>query len=1103
MSVASFDAFQLGPRFYRPEFERSATKKNDIVRTIENVVKAAMDYAEDLSMEALKVSTYTKGIESMTSSTRIAQILALIEDLEQRVQGLVRYSWIVETEWSKYVQPATTPATAATGAASAPALAAAASASASVSVSSAEHHSSKVTTFIRAGRRIFSSKYLRNLDTWHIALTNAIARTRRRLEDIDYGNLHSMSENAQPRETLGMVYLPNPMHWSTEYVLEKAKVDKTKKRRPDSWLDTVPQIASTPTDSKPCTRLTDIRRRNPLHYAAQSVSDLPLLTSLHNFDQRDIRPQQSESSYNHPSICAVDLFGETPLTIAARNGNAGSTRYILNEAKVKVPGTQIVNAILAASSKGHTECLSLLVFQLVRGSPDDVALVLRMAAFYGYSTLCEMLYTALCVDDGQCEGSTVVGLEAVAAALTQAVQRAGSCSLFHLAALNNQPEMIKHLQHVGGQHRIASDAFSAHTKDDTLLTPLDQANYFGYRACADALLTSFAGFQPPIALEFSADDEALRVPPFSPNVFSGLDTPSDTYAVIASLGANDMRRNKSMPPIAIDREALNSVLDDIGLPRSTHLLLRIDSDEGMEVNCPNGYLADVTSLLESPSLSAHTWHPPAYFHTVYPDRFVLKLDLIALADHALIPNASKQKVIAQAALAIPSTYITSNSERMPGRYAPICTAGGSYLNAVFISTTSDDVIGEVNFEVFVATPYGRQRRSSSAGYAGVSAAANKAIINTTFGNGNGNGNSLAARKIASTRGAVDVPEDAKLPEMHPWLQQGETLVYGHRGSGMNVAPIVTPRRLQLGENTVLSMEKAVRDGVAAVEFDVQVTRDLVPVIYHDWIVAETGLDIPVSLLTLSQFQACNPRNRPIASSRTCEDLPLAGSTARVAGGHECLPMIVANSENTVQAPLATLQELFDALPGDVGFDIEVKYPMPDEADEFGVCTNFEINLFVDRILDVVYSNMAPAAFAADSDTAPFKRRPIVFTSFHPDICLLLAHKVNGDIPVMLLTDAGMSAMADCRCNSIDAAVRFCKQAGIAGIVTHVGPIAQSPRVASLVRRHRLALATYGALNNQADHVRQQQAYGVDVVIVDDVRNARKAVDSVGSSAASA
>lgn len=41
-------------------------------------------------------------------------------------------------------------------------------------------------------------------------------------------------------------------------------------------------------------------------------------------------------------------------------------------------------------------------------------------------------------------------------------------------------------------------------------------------------------------------------------------------------------------------------------------------------------------------------------------------------------------------------------------------------------------------------------------------------------------------------------------------------------------------------------------GAAFVEFDVQVTKDLVPVIYHDFLVSETGTDAPVHTLTYRQ-----------------------------------------------------------------------------------------------------------------------------------------------------------------------------------------------------------------------------------------------------------
>ncbi|KAJ1817715.1 hypothetical protein LPJ56_002009, partial [Coemansia sp. RSA 2599] len=39
----------------------------DIVRAVEGAVKATTEYAEELALECLKVSTYLKGVESMSS----------------------------------------------------------------------------------------------------------------------------------------------------------------------------------------------------------------------------------------------------------------------------------------------------------------------------------------------------------------------------------------------------------------------------------------------------------------------------------------------------------------------------------------------------------------------------------------------------------------------------------------------------------------------------------------------------------------------------------------------------------------------------------------------------------------------------------------------------------------------------------------------------------------------------------------------------------------------------------------------------------------------------------------------------------------------------
>lgn len=73
-------------------------------------------------------------------------------------------------------------------------------------------------------------------------------------------------------------------------------------------------------------------------------------------------------------------------------------------------------------------------------------------------------------------------------------------------------------------------------------------------------------------------------------------------------------------------------------------------------------------------------------------------------------------------------------------------------------------------------------------------------------------------------------------------------VIGHRGLGKNT----TRKSLQLGENTLLSFIAAANLGAEYIEFDVQLTKDHVPVIYHDFLVGETGIDAPVHALTLNQ-----------------------------------------------------------------------------------------------------------------------------------------------------------------------------------------------------------------------------------------------------------
>lgn len=83
-----------------------------------------------------------------------------------------------------------------------------------------------------------------------------------------------------------------------------------------------------------------------------------------------------------------------------------------------------------------------------------------------------------------------------------------------------------------------------------------------------------------------------------------------------------------------------------------------------------------------------------------------------------------------------------------------------------------------------------------------------------------------------------------------WKQDGSTQIVGHRGSGANSTTRTT---LQIGENTIQSFLTASSLGASCVEFDVQLTKDYLPVIFHDFLVMEMGGDVPLQTLTFDQF----------------------------------------------------------------------------------------------------------------------------------------------------------------------------------------------------------------------------------------------------------
>ncbi|PSN75562.1 Glycerophosphoryl diester phosphodiesterase [Corynespora cassiicola Philippines] len=270
-------------------------------------------------------------------------------------------------------------------------------------------------------------------------------------------------------------------------------------------------------------------------------------------------------------------------------------------------------------------------------------------------------------------------------------------------------------------------------------------------------------------------------------------------------------------------------------------------------------------------------------------------------------------------------------------------------------------------------------------------------------------------------------------------------------------------------------------------FDVQMKKDHIPVLFHDYSLSESGTDVPIYDVTIHQFMHTStlqfPQHNPERKDGYCEndeahepshDIPRSRSLVIDHEGSEKQVLKPNTRGDFIQDTFATLEEALSNIPEDVGFDLEIKYPRMHEALEAGIApVSIEINIFVDTILDKI------ASFG--------RGRNIILSSLTPDICILLAIKQNA-YPVIFITNAGKLPLSDKekRAGSLQVAVRFAKQWGLAGVVTAADPLIMCPRLVEFIKSQGLICRTYNGLNKEPANVEIQVKAGIDLIVVDRV-----------------
>ncbi|OVA09624.1 Glycerophosphoryl diester phosphodiesterase [Macleaya cordata] len=291
------------------------------------------------------------------------------------------------------------------------------------------------------------------------------------------------------------------------------------------------------------------------------------------------------------------------------------------------------------------------------------------------------------------------------------------------------------------------------------------------------------------------------------------------------------------------------------------------------------------------------------------------------------------------------------------------------------------------------------------------------------------------------------------------------LVIGHRGSGMNILYSSDSRMKAIKENSILSFNAAGKFPVDFVEFDVQVTRDDCPVIFHDnFILTEengTIVEKRVTELNLAELLCYGPQREP---EKVGKPLFRKAKDGRI-----------FNWKVEQDDPLCTLQEAFEKVDSSVGFNIELKF------DDSIVYQEEELTHVLRAILRVVFEYA--------------KERPIIFSTFQPDAALLI-RKLQNTYPVLFLTNGGCEVYTDLRRNSLEEAMKLCLRNGLQGIVSEVKGIFRNPGMITKIKESNLSLLSYGQLNNVAEAVYMQHLMGVDGVIVDLVQEITEAVSDI-------
>ena len=282
------------------------------------------------------------------------------------------------------------------------------------------------------------------------------------------------------------------------------------------------------------------------------------------------------------------------------------------------------------------------------------------------------------------------------------------------------------------------------------------------------------------------------------------------------------------------------------------------------------------------------------------------------------------------------------------------------------------------------------------------------------------------------------------------LQLPKQFLIGHRGSGNNLVST------EFMENSMPGFFNAQKNNVDVIEFDIQFSKDKIPVIFHNYFIQYTE----------ERPELGEPSNRDDDKYNYC----ISRFSAE--------QFISSGFETEWKCPRTTFHQIVTEIPLSLAFDVEMKYPS----------SPMYLNRvdFIERneAIDITFEEI----FLYAND------RRLFFSSFDPMMCVFLAQKQQ-KWPVYQIVRKDESE--DIRFFEIKmrGLSKIHKNTGVKGFVLDSNSVLKSlPNIVKDLVDMGYTVSTYGSPNNINEECRKQLEMGVTGLCTDKAPIVRKVID---------